>query len=279
MKKLIKFHLSFALVFLFMACEQEVDDIPLPQSDPKLVVYSYISPSDSLIQVEVTKSIPFFSGAKNLDVDEAVTDATVQISSNGSAVQLPYDPSSRSYRIANNTSFPILAGQSYFLTVTAPGGFSVNASTRVPKTSPELPTVSLDSTIRESDGFQEKRYRIITKWKDVAANNNFYHFSLKPENFFGEGYCNDVFSDEGKQGMEISRSCSYTTFFDPTFPNSSSFNGTVYVLTTDVEYYKYHESYYRYNDENPFAEPVRIYSNIEGGLGCFGSYLEQEVSF
>ncbi|GAB3265297.1 hypothetical protein GCM10027347_32920 [Larkinella harenae] len=49
---------------------------------------------------------------------------------------------------------------------------------------------------------------------------------------------------------------------------------TVMLLHVDRHYYEYHRTLQQQNDidGNPFAEPVLISTNIEGGLGCFGAY-------
>jgi hypothetical protein len=45
------------------------------------------------------------------------------------------------------------------------------------------------------------------------------------------------------------------------------------VYNADVNYFKYHRSLQqRLDTENPFTEPSIIYTNIKGGLGCFGAY-------
>lgn len=51
-----------------------------------------------------------------------------------------------------------------------------------------------------------------------------------------------------------------------------SVNGML--LHVDKNYYDYHRTLQQQNDidGNPFAEPVLISTNIEGGLGCFGAY-------
>ncbi|MFD1144886.1 DUF4249 domain-containing protein [Larkinella insperata] len=46
------------------------------------------------------------------------------------------------------------------------------------------------------------------------------------------------------------------------------------LLHVDKNYYDYHRTLQQQGDvdENPFAEPVLISTNIQGGLGCFGAY-------
>ncbi|MFQ5636990.1 MAG: DUF4249 family protein [bacterium] len=48
----------------------------------------------------------------------------------------------------------------------------------------------------------------------------------------------------------------------------------VVLLTTSESYYNFHKSVDQQNatEDNPFAEPVPIYTNIENGLGVFAGY-------
>lgn len=47
-----------------------------------------------------------------------------------------------------------------------------------------------------------------------------------------------------------------------------------YLLHTDEHYFLYHRSVRNasYSQDNPFAEPVLVYTNVEGGLGVFAAY-------
>jgi hypothetical protein len=55
-------------------------------------------------------------------------------------------------------------------------------------------------------------------------------------------------------------------------PPSGRLDG--YLLNVDENYYRYHDGVARQDEvrDNPFAEPVPIPTNIQGGLGCFGAY-------
>jgi len=50
------------------------------------------------------------------------------------------------------------------------------------------------------------------------------------------------------------------------------------LLNVDVHYYKYHKSLSSNNEDNPFAEPTLIYTNINGGLGVFAAYNKTMVT-
>ncbi|TAE22101.1 MAG: DUF4249 domain-containing protein [Cytophagales bacterium] len=54
---------------------------------------------------------------------------------------------------------------------------------------------------------------------------------------------------------------------------------TYSLLHVDENYYRYQDAIWRQggSDGNPFAEPVPIPTNINGGLGCFGGYNRRSV--
>ena len=63
-------------------------------------------------------------------------------------------------------------------------------------------------------------------------------------------------------------------------PKIISHNLSIFVATTDKAYYQYNKSIGSgrgLNDDNPFAEPVLTYSNINGGLGVFAGYNTTRV--
>ncbi len=265
-----------------MGCEKDAD-IDLPKTAPKLVVYSYISPTDTLIEVQITKSVPFFGNVDYNAENKRVTDATVEISGNGQAAILPYDANKQLYIISNGVNITIVAGKTYQLKISAPGGFSCSASTTVPAQSPQQISVKIDSTVRNRDGYNEMEYKITSIWKDIVGIANYYNNNVHISNSNGGGggfsACSAIFSDENKDGTIINQSCVFSTYIDPFNPSGGGIKGSLLLLTTDYSYYKYHESLSRYEDDNPFAQPVQVFTNIEGGLGCFGSFLRDEVKF
>ena len=62
---------------------------------------------------------------------------------------------------------------------------------------------------------------------------------------------------------------------NPNQPKIVSHNLSIFVAITDKAYYQYNKSVGSgrgLNNDNPFAEPVLTYSNINGGLGIFAGY-------
>jgi len=87
------------------------------------------------------------------------------------------------------------------------------------------------------------------------------------EFFFTDAF----FTDDAFSGESISLELSAS------YPSSPT--AIQYVSCTE-EYYLYKltlQNFYE-NNGNPFAQPVQIYSNIEGGLGIFAGYSFDQVN-
>jgi hypothetical protein len=57
--------------------------------------------------------------------------------------------------------------------------------------------------------------------------------------------------------------------------------GRVQVLKHRYTFYKFHKDYEiaKQADENPFSEPVMLYSNIKGGFGVMAGYTKAVTYF
>lgn len=248
-------------------------DIEIPNAT-RLAIFSFISPQDTLIKVQVkwaepsTGQIPI--GQSNND---DVLGAEVTISDGTNNILLDYN-SFRGYYFRSE-DFPITAGTTYHLKIKTPQGLEANATCTIPLN-------NIDKS--------ENEYQLITsstgerglliKWKDIVGESNFYALSrlvvdesqngqiliVNQQNYRG-------FTDSEGDGIILS---SPILNYQRSIINA---NGSIryhYVLMSNVDYH-YHE-YHRTLDlliqqrDNPFAEPFNLYSNIEGAVGVFASF-------
>ena len=115
------------IVFLGMilnSCEQMVTNVDVPEYTPKLVVFSYISPADTLITVRVSKSKAVF-GVNNNYASDIVGDATVIISDGVTSRSIPFVENYNGYTaesyIISQHDYAIVEGKKYTLEVSSPG--------------------------------------------------------------------------------------------------------------------------------------------------------------
>jgi len=118
----------------------------------------------------------------------------------------------------------------------------------------------------------------ISTWEGRTSNSSIFFSSndilIRDENrildegrdFFGEAFFDDTILDGKNYKLKI-----YVHFNDRT---KRQINYEIVLASLTKEYYQYletREAQIRTID-NPFAEPVIIYSNIKNGLGIFSGY-------
>jgi hypothetical protein len=286
--------LLIAILLALTACEKEVTNIKLPQASSKLVVTSFISPQDTMLWVSVIESVPAI-GKINLS-SEDIRNATVSISDGERSINLLYDIQARTYT-ADAETLPIIPGKTYFLEVTDTKGRKAEASCTVPVTAEPALEIAIDSANGRYGDYME--YFMLMKWQDTPGEINYYRIFAEistnqeggtqytwPVSFEsdGSGYSNiRLYSDNRLDGAKFSSPKgilfhrSNSSQF-PRFPAITTLYS--YLLSTDEHYYHYHQSLMNnYNvDGNPFAEPVLLYSNVNGGLGVFAAYNRTTAS-
>jgi len=313
MNKLYHFAAAFFCLATLSGCETLVNDLDedkLPKVESKLTVESYISPQSEEITVRVTASQPLFGPSTYEFVN--IKNAKVTLSGPGAQIQIPYDDSTGTYTIAAK-QFKIEAGRQYTLIVDD-GKRVVRSTCTVPLKKVTFKSYSIDTVVgRLYAGDSSARVRI--SWDDIKGETNYYSirgYSLSQETYPGyiaeTGGSGPVRSNN-KRYLEIERdylvndiNLDGITFNAPVFyvqlPRHYSFSyvnqdgklDTAYsdpvfkevyfeVLNLDENYYRFYRSVKdNRNDDNPFVEPTLIYTNIEGGLGCFGAYNVESLS-
>lgn len=284
MKKFLFFIIVLSpFVLLLNGCEEMVTEVDIDPAPSKLVISSFITPDLPYTLVRVSKSRPLYTPTSYSEFGEAetVVDAFVTLTNTIDSVVLSYDSESKGY-IIDKERFPITEGTTYYLTVTTADGDSATASTRVPTdTPPVIELISLDSTFE----YDNRVYFANIRFKDIEGIGQFYCCkagavywvedqstpSLSEIGFQrGESYV----SDKNKDG-------NYFSYSTNNFANYGKGPNRLYftLAVSDEHYYNYHKSIENYNDENPFAEPVPVYSNVKGGLGIFASYVQKGTAF
>lgn len=277
---LSKFGLSAILlmVLLSQSCIKDVENPP--QSEPKLVVTSFITPNDS-IKVRVTKSTPINYNTPSNDWDTNiyphVADAqvTIQNTSSNNTTTVPYNPEKDLFTLAPE-KFSIETGEEYKLTVIANGFEPVTATTRLPNNAPEV----LWYNIEHSENDYETVWNITGAIQDIPNQQNYYFVNIAIRSEFYDSWGDTTFlntssfrgyfNDSGKDGQEIG----YRT---DGYSSSQEAEITIHVQSTDYNYYQYHKTLDYLDYENPFSEPIMLHSNVEGGLGVFASYLSTKI--
>jgi hypothetical protein len=286
----------------------EVDPSLLGVTPAKLVISGFLSPQDTILAVKVTRSATVVGDSLSLlQTGNNVTDATVTLTDGSKSVRLLYNNiasgdtvRSRPYYSINARSLPILAGHTYTLTVQTANGQQATSACTIP--APVSPaTIKFDSVQETQGRSQSRRYYVITNWQDPVGQINYYQVAGyfryttrcttcqtdrdQASGTFPLTFDDDnrgLISDVGLDGTLIPSGRAFMT--SATLPNNNQGTGfysqfrtasvTVDLMSVEQSYYQFQQAVIRQRRvrNNPFAEPVLIPSNIQGGLGCFAGY-------
>lgn len=284
--------------FVIAGCQSLVQDVPdskIAQEPQKPVIVSFISPQDSLLAVSI-KLTQTVLGTQQTN-SQVVQNAVVTLAEGNRFIALPFVQGSDGIYAAPARNFPVQAGKTYKLTVLMPSGPTLTSSATVPADVP-IQEITLDSLANSLN--PNERYYLQIRWQDplgsnyyriqgyqsytttapTSATNQAPTITTSSINFPGQRG-RYLLTDQNEDG---SRFTSARGFYQKTAVRAYINNkpvigpaGNLFIslLNTDKAYYDYHEALKRYDNSegNPFAEPVLLPGNIQGGgLGCFAAY-------
>lgn len=291
MQRNLFFLFSFAIAAqLFTSCDgdkfSQVVEIDLPEHTPMLSVSAEMSEVDTLLKIYLTRTWPTVEQPDTIEV----MDATVRLFKDGSLHrEFEQDQLSRFYQAIGNAFDQ--DGATYRLEISAPDFETVFAEQKLPSIV-ELTDIkySFQSGVTP-DG--NKADELSFEFQDPPTEEDYYGFTgslvisgldtflmdsfhysydlyLESYDPLLESGANDMllFSDASFNGKKVK----FTTYC-----NCSNYGGQpgskIVAQLTHItrEKYLFLRSLQQfYNaDGNPFAEPVNVQGNIEGGVGLF----------
>lgn len=287
-------NLLILVPIFFIGCNFFDQDVyvDIPEHEPRIVLNSVITPTDTLVRVLLTKSVGMES-AEN--VGSPLKGATVQFTSNGQEVgDVKYADSTGHYLIPY---VPVI-GDQVKIEVLAAGLPTVSSSVIVPR-SVILTNGKLDGTRRDMDGWEYKAVKFTIE--DIMDETNFYEVSLIVENthitddsiytyqypidwlespisWLTYTYRGLAFTDAAFKNTSLELE---VWFDDYNYYNDGDVKLYVVVRTTTESYYEYMTTYdiHSWNQYPDLfsGEPVPMYTNIENGFGIFGAYTESLI--
>lgn len=249
------------------------NSVPDNWESQRVYVYATQSPSDT--------SNFFTPDDLVVDVTEEETKITVRLDTTAQGGKIYFE-------------FPegfLKAGFTYSITAFAPGFDIVQATTYIPKPSTISDLRIQDINIEQSaahdfkkilrykvvfniDHFEGNRYYHLIFYNQYEGILNKYHIiDPKPSDDqpFLQHYEYGVLID--KDELDINQPLTFE-FQDWVIDNHNLIKVHVELRTITEAYYKYHSSLARQLivRQDPFAEPVSIFNNIEGGYGNFSGF-------
>ena len=269
--------------FLFLSCTKEAK-VKLPETKSLPVMYSYICPTDTIIRLKLMASSPLFS-SNQIDVLAAVSDGDVKISSAQGTAQLIFNQNTGYYEL-KTSSYPIVPGQVYKMTVTTINGAVATAETQVPFTTVPINTVTIE-TIPEN---YQTSDRIKAFFTDEANNLNYYRiaashcfvYTSQTDTIINDTQINELYSDLNHNGENSSLAGKFYQLVDSTTYYSTEYYD-VFLYNCSQSYYNFYKSLKNYSGvgisfPSP-AEPTLMYTNVNGGFGCFGAYTRSMLRY
>ena len=283
---------SFILVVFFASCKKDASYVDLPEFRQKININAFISPDLSENVIFVSSSKPRYGELKGM---EPVGNLSMFIYEDSSQIQLDtireLTKNVGYYFHIRNLKFK--DGHTYRLKVKSDLGFEVEAISKIPfrrdfdinvdtllrKTYDDfgnkLSTLTIKTSIMDFPG-ETNYYRLLYAY-DSYVNGNPIRLGLNLDQ--GDIMQNDV----GLDGKEIFlRSLEFNPQFmdSPFWGNSDSTLLKIYLLSTDKPYYNFHISLLNYSmGDVAFKEPSFLYSNVEGGVGIFASFIVDSLIY
>ncbi|MDX5421445.1 MAG: DUF4249 domain-containing protein [Hymenobacteraceae bacterium] len=256
MKQQLFLYLLAPLLLLLAGCDLQKDiDVALPEHEPQLVVECYLELGKPL-RMSVLESSGYFDEI----LPPLVPDAEVFITHNGRRIKLKYKPVliTQTNRFYTHTSHEIMNGKPgdiFGLEVQDSRGRKVTAFTTV------LPRVPIDTI--EWRFNDEGKALLLTTYQDDPDTRNFYRYMTHRDSLEKGSERSFISSDNLTNGKRVSYGSAYDYEVGDTL--------IISLFHIEKQYYDFLGSVSdaKNANGNPFAQPSRIKSAVQGGIGIF----------
>jgi len=280
--RLNKYFILLLLVLSGSGCEKYINYVNSPEFEQKLVITSFISPSDTVCEIFVSSNQRLYGLYDKL---EDTGDIMGTISNGTTEVELDTTSSGLTF---SRDKMPVISGKTYTLKISSSKGLYAEAVTTIPQKRETLISVDTVSVTQDTPGYESSGFiEISVEFTDYPGEKNYYNligkmmvFRTTPSQ--GTAFHYDRFWFEYIKDLKAGPDNKITidTWMIPSVNNSDSAFITVFLMNTEESYYMYHTSLNEFDrSDNPFSEAKPVYSNIKGGLGIFTSYTMDTLRF
>jgi hypothetical protein len=257
MKKVLIYTL---FVLSLYSCETVLENVPVPEIPQKAVVFGSIEVESSYHTLRVTKSKPILNNSTSSGFD-AIPDATVTVTSGAQIYTFTYSPAIELYEYRG--MIDLSSGEAQLAVNTISLGSLTSRVTAPAKLGTY--TLEVDSLVREYETEYAVQFTM-----SASGNAEYYRidgYSTYATDTFSSYSTNEYHTNEDALDQELKVK---TAFYEWDDKNGSSSNLYVRLSRISEEYYTYGKALENYEPNNPFAEPIPLPNNVEGGLGIFG---------
>ncbi|MCU0461178.1 MAG: DUF4249 domain-containing protein [Bacteroidales bacterium] len=278
----IKYFLLLIFLLTGSGCEKYINYVNSPEFEQKLVVTSFISPSDTLSKVFVTSNQRLYEFHGEME-DPGVITGT--ISDGTTEIELKSTSSGLSF---SRDKMPVISGKTYTLKVYSSKGLYAEAKATVPQKREIL--IKVDSVTKDMYDYMPGNELVVNiELTDYQGERNYYNIignyvayssksiSVPKNDFYFPMYWFEYIDDKR---ASPDNKIKLDAWIIPSISDSDSAFINLKILNTEDSYYLYHTSLKQFDyGDNPFSEAKPVYSNIEGGLGIFTSYTLDSLRF
>lgn len=286
---------TFLLTILLLAtsCEDAFEttlDIDPPEFTPQLAVHAYGNTYDHTLTVSLTEAVSILEDSSA----DLYNEATVRLYKEDDLIytldNVEQDPSS-SYYNYYNFEMPegihiFELGATYRIEVKSDKYPTATATTIVPSD-----IIPMDVSIEEDAGSDidgNEVSAVDITFIDDASVKNFYetalllfdgdvdpennNFDINTESFdpvVEDGIRYDIFNDNTFDGEEKNLEITFDTYYLGELDNGRSLGLLWKVVSEDYYLFSKSADKNEETEDNPFATPVQIYSNVDNGIGIF----------
>ena len=284
-----------AIISLFLqSCIKETDvELTTLLQEPKLVVYGVLDPSSDSVKVMVTKTFPVNTD-QGIDISDLLVDATVFLTNSektSTAEMILLHRDGNVYG-CSQSQMDIIPGETYYLSVNAEGFEEVTAETTIPEVAAEWKETMLIETKVDMDGYYIDGHSFYGSWsKKINESRQFVSEISLIGRYDESGYYitrsyHKLYTEFESTATDfIFESWPFHIYEQEDVEYGSWFQVERYMLLVSADQHLYDYILYfmlieginNVMDGGSFLDLFRgitpEFSNIEGGLGIFGSYL------
>jgi hypothetical protein len=297
--KKFKFVILFVALSMLMACEKSLN-LKLEEKGGKLVLFSFLNP-DSAFNVHLSKSVSHMS----VDDYERVYDGNITVYKNGTIVDDFVFPFDNVWAHRNNFAFS--SRDTILIKAVSGEGQSAYGKTAVPESVKinikDTATIevndkeygngkALKCNLVISDPLgAENCYQLVVFEElysiengdtirdrsriDYSKNDPVFYVRDQEGSLIGELDFGGCFSDHLFDGEEYELSLNLSDQYSKAPGSPYAERKLLFVLLSHTRaYYDYYRSRIvaEYGYDLPLIDPIRIYNNVEGGLGLVAAY-------
>lgn len=295
--------ITLTLIILF-SCQENIVDLDIGASESQLVIGGFIN-TDSTVIIKISRTVH----PLETDAEYGVKDARVTLFENDQPVtHLRYDNNDSDSEVddvyVSDNQFVPEAGNEYSVLIESEGYTPVRASTSIPEEI-EIDHVEIGRTLVQVGDFlngvnasisfqdppQEENYYsiVIREKRKVYHEYDEFGQPIEASGFVFENRAkpllprlDDKIEFNGKSNFEFNvlylsdvafEGRLYTYDFLMHAPDGGEL--TVYLNHITREHYQYgttSQLQQQESTENPFSQPVQVFTNVDNGLGIFVGY-------